>query len=278
MPRRKRILALTGVLLIVAAFAANASLNSIYRLPILMYHSIEPSPRGSTDRLIVSPEAFEKQMAFLRARGYNVIRLDEAVNIIRDKKPAPRKTVAITLDDGYENNYRYAYPVLKKYEVPVTIFIVTNFVGRKGFLTWSQISEMSGSGLVDFESHTKTHYWLTEVTDAKLRDELTASKAALESRLGEKARFLCYPMGNYDERVKSAARAAGYEAAFATKPTRISPNYDVYEIKRVRISRTADNLFVFWIKVSGYHAFFRVLDAHYRDIPYIIWRHAKESS
>ena len=79
-------------------------------------------------------------------------------------------------------------------------------------------------------------------------------------------------MGSYDERVKTAAKAAGYKAGFATKPTRISPNYDAYEIKRVRISPTANNLFVFWIKVSGYHAFFRIIQNDYKDIPKIIWR------
>ena len=79
-------------------------------------------------------------------------------------------------------------------------------------------------------------------------------------------------MGSYDERVKKAAKDAGYKAAFATKPTRLDSNYDIYEIKRVRISPTANNLFVFKIKLSGYHAFFRIIQNDYKDIPKILWR------
>jgi peptidoglycan/xylan/chitin deacetylase (PgdA/CDA1 family) len=274
--RHKRILALVAVLLAAASLAAGTFVGSIYRLPVLMYHSIEHA-KNRSDKLTVSPEAFERQLAFLRGHRYNVIPLADAVDYIRQRKRPPPRTVAITIDDGYENNYLYVYPLLKKYKMPATIFVITGFVGREGFLSWNQMREMSDSGLVDIESHTKLHYWLTGLADDRLKDELASSRAVLESRLGKKVPFVCYPMGAYDGRVKAAARSAGYKAAFATKPTRLTPNYDVYEIKRVRISRTSDNMFVFWIKISGYHAFFRLLQADYREIPYIIWRHAKGS-
>jgi peptidoglycan/xylan/chitin deacetylase (PgdA/CDA1 family) len=211
-------------------------------------------------------------MAYLKSNGYNIIPLSEAVAYIRDKRHPPDKTVAITIDDGYENNYRYAYPVLKRYKIPATIFVVVDFVGKKGFLSWGELKELSASGLVDVESHTMSHPWLQYIEAGRLKYELEESKTILENRLGKKVRFICYPMGGYNENVKATARAAGYEAGFATKPTRLSPNYDIYEIKRVRISKTADNLLVFRIKVSGYHSFWRILQADYREIPYILWR------
>jgi len=94
-----------------------------------------------------------------------------------------------------------------------------------------------------------------------------AAKKVLEDKLQKHIDYLCYPMGGYDERVEKAARRAGYKAAFGTKPTRLVPRPDMYAIKRVRISRTADNPFVFAIKLSGYHAFFRVIMNDYKETP-----------
>lgn len=246
-----------AVIAVAAVISVKLFLDSIYRLPILMYHSIEYTS-DKADRLTVSPDIFEKQMKYLRDNGYNVVGLEKAAEYTRSDKTPPKKTVAITIDDGYENNYKYAYPVLKKYRIPAAIFIIVDFVGREGFLDWARIKEMSDSRVIDIESHTMSHPWLTGCDDSALKHELVDSKKALETNIGKEVKFLCYPMGGYDERVKAAAKEAGYEAAFATKPRHLKRSHDLYEIKRVRISATADNLFVFFIKVSGYHSFFKV--------------------
>lgn len=260
MQRKTGILILCGILLVVSVAALKTFLDSVYRLPILMYHSIDYTA-DKKNKITVSPEAFTRQMKFLRDNGYNVIPLNEAVYYIKDKKRPPSKTLAITLDDGYENNYKNAFPAARKYNIPITIFVVTDIVGRKGYLTWEEIKEMSDSGVVDIESHTRSHPWLTGLDGGALKEELEDSKKILEEKLGKKIDYVCYPMGGYNERVKKAAGAAGYKAAFATKPRRPASDYDLFEIKRVRISPTADNLFVFFIKVSGYHTFFRVLSS-----------------
>ena len=196
-------------------------------------------------------------MKYLRDKGYNVITLKEAVSYIGQRRRLPRKTVAITIDDGYENNFVSAYPILKKYGVPATIFVITGKIGSEGFVTWDEIKEMSDSGIIDIESHTKEHKWLTGLDDKTLEDELEGSKKILESRLGKEVPFVCYPMGGYNERVETVARSAGYKAAFGTKRRRISARGDPYAISRVRISSTADNLFIFAIKISGYYSFFK---------------------
>lgn len=250
-------------------------LDSAYRLPVLMYHSIDYAA-DKENRMIIAPETFARQMKFLHDHRYNVIPVAEAVSYIRQQK-APPKTVAITIDDGYADNYRYAYPVLKQYNIPATIFVIVSLVGREGFLNWDEIREMSDSGIIDIESHTVSHPWLTGEKDEALKKELEDSKQILEEKLGKSVSFLCYPMGGYDERVKRAAKEAGYKAAFATKPARLSPDCDVYEIKRVRISSTASNMFVFWIKLSGYHAFFKVLQSERKDRPYILWKKRSSS-
>ncbi len=268
---RRYLLITVAVILLVVGLLAKAVLDATYRLPILMYHSIRRTS-DKANKMIVSPEAFARQMKFLRDRRYNVVPLAEAVGYIREKKAPPPRTVAITIDDGYEDNYKEAYPILKRNGIPATIFVIVDMVGKENFMEWGEIKELSDSGLIDIESHTISHPWLTGLDDRKLSAELVESKKVLEEKLGKKIRFLCYPMGGYDERVKEAARIAGYEAAFATKTTRFRPNYDIYAIKRVRVSSTADNLFVFWIKTSGYHAFFRVLQGDYKEIPHLLWK------
>jgi peptidoglycan/xylan/chitin deacetylase (PgdA/CDA1 family) len=267
----KRFLSVVGIFVAAAALALALFSHSIYRLPILMYHSIDYSNEAS-NRLIVPPEAFERQMRFLHEKGYRMISLEEAVSLIAQSKRPPPKTVALTIDDGYENMYTNAYPVLKRYRIPVTIFVVVNFVGREGSLTWPEIKEMSNSGIVDVGSHAMSHLWLTGLDDKALKSELEGSREAIESALGKRVSILCYPMGGYDERVKRAAQAAGYRAACATKFKGGSRDRDLYEIKRIRISPTANNLFVFAIKVSGYYQFFRVLQDDYREMTDLVWQ------
>lgn len=258
MRHKNKILIFSVILLVAASIAIKLFLGSVYRLPVLMYHSID-YVTDKKDKITVSPEVFAKQMKFLHDHKYNIVTLSEAVSYIRDRKRPPARTLAITFDDGYENNYKYAYPALKKYNIPATIFVITDKVGSKDFLTWDQIKEMSASGIVDIESHTKSHIWLNHTDAKQLETELVSSREVLEKGLDKRVRYICYPMGGYNENVKCVARGAGYEAGFATKPKNMNDGSDVYEIKRVRISPTSNNLFVYMIKVSGYHTFFRVL-------------------
>ncbi|MBI5144516.1 MAG: polysaccharide deacetylase family protein [Candidatus Omnitrophica bacterium] len=267
----KRFLIAAVIIVFAAAISFKIFLDSIYRLPVLMYHSIDYTS-DRKDRMTVPPDVFAKQMKYLSDKRYNVIPLEKAVEYIEREERPPRNTVAITIDDGYANNYTYVYPVLKRYHIPATIFIIVNMVGEEGFLNWDKIKEMSDSGIIDIESHTMSHTWLTGLDDARLRSELMDSKRILEGGVGKEIKYLCYPMGAYNEHVKSAVKAAGYKAAFATKPTRLSPNYDICEIKRVRISPAANNLFVFVIKISDYHSFLRVIQNDYKDIPYLLWK------
>ena len=234
----------------VAVFARHA-----YVVPVLMYHAIDYNDKVS--KLSVSPESFERQMKFLHDRKYNVVGLDKIVSYLEKKERMPARTVAITFDDGFYNNYRYAYSVLKKYGLPATIFVITDKIGKKGFLGWDEIKEMSDSGLITIGSHTMSHCWLPDADDRKLPKELTGSKNILEKRLGRKADFICYPLGAHDKRVETAVKEAGYRGGFATNPGRFEPSDDVFAIKRIRISRSSDNLFVFWVESSGYYTWIK---------------------
>jgi len=245
------------ILLLMALFAISAIifLRHIYVFPILMYHSIDYNDKET--KLSVTPEAFRRQMEFLHKNNYNVVGLDKAIKYISGEEKAPPKTVAITFDDGLLNNYEYAYPVLKEYGLPAAIFVIIKQVGQPGWLTWGQIKEMSDSGVITIGSHTVSHAWLPDTDDEKIMHELTGSKAILEEKTGKSVDFLAYPIGAHDERVKKAVKEAGYKGAFGTNPGRLAPSKDIYAVKRLRISRTSNNMFVFWIESSGYYTWLK---------------------
>ncbi|MDI6758845.1 MAG: polysaccharide deacetylase family protein [Candidatus Omnitrophota bacterium] len=242
-----------------AALALRSFLNRIYVVPILMYHSISLDA-VKENRLSVSPASFQRQMHFLRSRKYNVIPLDELAALIRNKKKIPPKTVAITLDDGYKNNYTYGFPVLKKYNIPATMFIIVNEVGRleDDRLTWEEIKAMQASGLISFGSHCLGPEPLINIKFEKaIEEQIFDSKKILEERLGMRVNLFSYPEGRFNEGIKSLVIKAGYEAAVAVSPGKKFPNNDVYALKRLRISSTSDNLFVLWVNLSGYYSFIK---------------------
>lgn len=248
---KKFSVAAVSITLAVIGSAAFVFMKTAYVVPVLMYHAIDYNDKAT--KLSVNPESFERQMRFLRKNRYNVMALDDLAALIKEKKSIPQKTVTITFDDGLHNNYQYAYPVLKKYNIPATIFVIISKIGQPGYLSWKEIKEMSDSGVIAMGSHTVSHKWLPEMGTEQLRSELSASKAILEEKTGKPVNALCYPIGAHDQRVERETGLAGYTCAVATNPGRFSPIDDIYSIKRIKVSRTSDNLFVFWLETSGYY-------------------------
>jgi len=184
---------------------------------------------------------------------------DRLVQSIRDHQHLKGRNVVITIDDGYEDNFKYAYPVLKKFGFPAIIFLATNFIGNdKKFLSWEEVATMSKGG-VSFGAHTKTHLYLGNINDEKLiRDEIEGSKRAIEGKLGIPVDYFCYPNGGFNERVKELVVKAGYKGACTTNRGFADFNNDVYELKRIKVTN-ADmaNPFSFWLKLSGYYNILR---------------------
>ncbi|MFH1996407.1 MAG: polysaccharide deacetylase family protein [Candidatus Omnitrophota bacterium] len=257
MTRRRITLFAASAIIVLAVMAGGAkALRAIYVPPIIMYHSINYTDDRS-NKLVVSPEKFAEQMYFLARRGYNVVPLRIMAKLIRDAEEVPYKTLSITFDDGFEDNYRYAYPVLKNIGIPATIFVITDFIGKDGYLSWEQVREMSESGIISIESHTRTQPWLTSLEEKALDEEVVGSKKILEERLKKDVHILSYPMGNYNDTVRDAVRRAGYEAAVATNPGKNSSFSDIFALKRQRISNSSNSMFVFWVESSGYYTFIK---------------------
>ncbi|MFA5114551.1 MAG: polysaccharide deacetylase family protein [Candidatus Omnitrophota bacterium] len=241
----------------------NKLMQEHYVVPILMYHSISPKIDERIKRLIVSPRSFERQMRFLKKYNYNVIPLESLAELIRDKKPIPPKTVAITFDDGYRDFYTYAFSALEKYGLPATMFIIVDEVGRPqgDRLGWQEILRMQGSGLITFGSHTMGPEPLIKIkSPAELKRQIFLSKKILEEKLGQPVRAFSYPEGMFNPFIRQMVIDAGYKLAVSTHPGRGYPDDDVFALKRLRISYSSDNLLVFWFETSGVYNFIRECD------------------
>lgn len=244
------------ILAVILIFITGAFLwgREEYVLPIVMYHKIDNN--ANVSKLSVSPDGFRRQMEFLKRRGYNVVKLEDIPDLV-NRKAIRYKTIAVTFDDGYENNYTEAYPILKEFGIPATIFISPALIGTEGYLTWAQVIEMSESGVISIGSHTMNHTWLPGLAEQRLQNEVVDSKRAIESHIRKKIDAFSYPLGGFDDHVKDKVIKAGYKIAVATNPGKDYPKHDLFAMKRIRISRTSDNLFVFWIETSGFYTWIK---------------------
>jgi len=202
-------------------------------VPVLMYHSID-FEKGN--ELRVPKEKFREQMKFLKDNGYTTLRLDELYDFFQNNKPIPSKSVVITFDDGYEDNYLNAYPVLKEFGFNATIFVITSTIdNNKKCLNSEQLKEMQKNG-IDIESHTVNHDELDKISYAKQLDTLRRSKETIENILNTKVYYIAYPVGKWSNDAIEAAKQAGYKMAFTTKNSWSNKDNGLYTLNRVRIS------------------------------------------
>lgn len=256
--KRKRLIIVVVLLGVLAQSLVNFA-RAKYVIPILMYHSVDPSAKKD-NLLSVSLDSFQRQMRFLKEHHYNVVTLAEVVDIIKNKKKVPAHTIAITFDDGCKDVYIYAFPVLKKYNFPAAVFIVINEISliQENRMSWDDVYTMQASGLITLGSHTTNHPNLAELTSEEtIKNEIQGSKKILEEKLGRRVDTFCYPSGRFNEKSRKAVIDAGYELAVASNPGKGFPDDDIFALKRIRISSNAANLFIFWIEASGYYNLMR---------------------
>jgi len=163
------------------------------RPPIIMYHLID-QPQPANTYLYVTPDKFDTDMAYLKNNGYNTI-------FSEDIGQEQAKNVMITFDDGYEDNYTNAFPILEKYGAKATIFLITDDIGTSGMLSADEIKQMSDSGLVEFGSHTKTHSDLTKLSESDIQNEFAISKQAIQDITGKTVTAVSYPQGYANNKV-----------------------------------------------------------------------------
>ena len=196
--------------------------NGYQTVPILCYHRIG----GGINRMIVSTQAFEAQLDYLARNGYRVVRLSDIADFVAGRRQLPKKAVVITFDDGHVSAYHQAFPILKKYGFPATFFLYTDFLTAKEALAWSHIREMAGSGLADFQSHSKTHanlvVRLPDETDEQYRrrldNEIRVPRELIERNIATKVTEYAYPYGDANELVLERMARSGYRLGLTVNP------------------------------------------------------------
>lgn len=229
------------------------------QIPVLMYHHFDTTVQNGT---IANPVVFEKQMKILKNAGYTTLTTDDVIAISKGEQVMPEKPIMITMDDGYQSNYDYVYPILKKLNMKATIFIITDYIEHPENhpspypkMTWDMIKEMSDSGLVSFQSHTDNmHYQsggvavitapikvngmleTTEQYEKRVYEDLVRSKTLLEEKLGKPVTAFAYPMGLYSASSEKLLKQAGFELTLTTDTGLYNTKRDsLFLMKRVNI-------------------------------------------
>ena len=210
------------------------------QMPILMYHAVhvmDPS-EASNANLIVAPDDFEAQIKALAKAGYYFLTPEEAYKAFTENALPAKKVVWLTFDDGNEDFYTIAYPILKKYKAKATNNIITGFVkkGNAGNLTVKQMKEMMVHGM-SFQSHTVNHPDLSVSDKATQKAELTDSIDFLENKLNTKVNTIAYPSGRYNQTTLDLAKKT-YKLGLTTNEGLASAKDGLLSLNRVRILPT----------------------------------------
>ena len=269
--KKKETVAATPAPVVVAATPAPETKPAAPALPevntraavmVLCYHRFEDRPK---DSLAINPAEFEKQMQALKDHGFTVIKMTDFLAWRRSEKSIPDKSCIISIDDGYRSGYEVAWPILKKFGYPFTMFIYTNFVkGQPNAggqsLSWEELAEMRDAG-VDIESHSISHSNLREKKgkwqnqqpnyEAWLTHEICDSKKMLEKNLGISVKAFAYPYGNHNEEIRRVTMDAGYEAAFTVYGQRLSHGSAPDQLGRYAIESKTPKIFEDAIKMAG---------------------------
>ena len=210
------------------------------QIPILMYHAVhvmDPS-EASNANLIIDPDLFEAQIKALSKAGYYFLTPEEAYKAFTENALPAKKVVWLTFDDGNEDFYTIAYPILKKYKAKATNNIITGFVkkGNAGNLTVKQMKEMMAHGM-SFQSHTVNHPDLSTTDKATQKVELTDSIDFLENKLNTKVNTIAYPSGRYNQTTLDLAKKT-YKLGLTTNEGLASAKDGLLSLNRVRILPT----------------------------------------
>lgn len=214
------------------------TLRGYQTVPILTYHKFSDTGK---DIVTVTRRAFEDQMRFLKNHGYRVISLDEFFDFLELRQSIPKKSVVITIDDGWRSTYDIAFPILKKYGYPATLFVYTDFIiDNSKNLNWAILREMMQGGF-SIQSHSKTHRYLDRRIKREtfkqyfesIKEELAESAMIIRQHLGTEVKYLAYPYGETNHLVIALLEKLGYRGAL-TVERESNPSF----MNRYRVNRS----------------------------------------
>lgn len=171
-------------------------------------------------------------MEYIHNKGYKTLHLDQLLDC---KTLVPEKSLVITFDDGWADNFTNAFPILKEYGLTATIFVITGFIGKANYMDWNQLREMSEAG-ISIQSHTVNHKPLAQLSKAEVEYELETSKKTIADHLGTEVSYSSMPHGSFDKRVLETAQQAGYECICTSEPGYGHMREGIPVLRRINIS------------------------------------------
>lgn len=194
--------------------------NEYRTLPILCYHQFTQNS-AAAQKLELTSKAFENQIRYLVENDFQILSFQEMETILKGQRSIPERSVVLTIDDGYRSVYDVAWPILKKYKIKATLFVYTDFIGGGKALTWKQIKEMAASGLIEVQSHGKSHASLARLPEdtslakysARLTQDITKSKDAFRRHLGQVPVYISYPYGDSTAHASNLLSRHGFRLA-----------------------------------------------------------------
>lgn len=207
-------------------------INDNRGVPALYYHSVRES---ADNEVTIPPEKLREELKYIKDEGYTTLTIKQLKDYILNNSPIPEKSILITFDDGYMDNYYSAFPILKEFNMTATIFCIASELDGSYYISKEAIKEMSDYG-IDIESHTVTHPHLNKLQYDKQLEELIESKKILESITGKEITSIAYPFGDFDDNSIKAAKEAGYTLGFTTKLGLSDRNDNPLILDRIYIS------------------------------------------
>ncbi len=221
-----------------------AQMTALYgpcvNLPVLMYHHIqdqETATQNGNGYLTVTPEIFEKQLAYLNDKKYTSVGPAELIAFFNQGQSLPKKPVMLTFDDGYSDFATFAAPLLSRYSIKATVFVPTGLIENPGYLSWSNINSLAQSGFY-FGNHTWSHQNLGTTLE-KIKKEVDTANLQLTDHGQDPLKVFAYPYGTISQRASNYLRESGYQLAFTTVAGRTLCAKQRLSLPRIRIGNTA---------------------------------------
>lgn len=207
------------------------------RIPVIMYHYVE-YVKDTKDivrkKLSITPPLFEQHLQTLKDAHYETYFVKDIPQIVDGTIRYSTQSAILTFDDGYEDFYTDVFPMLKKYNMRATLYIITNYIGKKGFLNETQIRELIDSDLVEIGSHTQDHVYLKVSPKDYANEQIQVSKKILEETFNIKVKTFAYPYGAFNEHALSAVQQTGYTAAVSVIPGVMQSKDNLFFLSRIR--------------------------------------------
>ena len=228
---------------------ANNKITKVNHAVVLMYHRFGENKYPSTN---IKIKQFIKHLNELDKNKYNVVTLDDALDAINDKILIPDRSIAITIDDAYYSVYKHAWPILKKYNFPFTLFVSTDVIDQKipGYMSWDEIRDLRDNGVI-IGSQTKSHPHMHKLSQNELEKELTKSNERFVEEIGDKPKIFAYPYGEYDIKVLNIVKNNGFVASFGQHSGVANKSLGMFQLPRFAMNEMYGNMERFKLAVNA---------------------------